>query len=977
MADSEILSVFTQAVEVLIAASQIDTELTEEQSKQINDEIQQAQESVMNLLVQPGFVVTMCQSMEAFADNEFALNLATTQIYRSIKNFWQNDELMIEKPTIHSLLLQLLFQGSDKAEYANQLIDSIAIVIDSDYPQKWPELNRTLQDTLKTTLESEEPDYNLVDVILRVAKTVCQNKDSSSRRDASYQRFKENLAYWGDQIILLLEQFANEEFLSNDLGQEIYLHALQVFDALISDSLDDKFLPHLTQLFTYFHWFITESGVYPIIQQIYVLAQKFLFRYINEVITAKKRIKELSPNRQQQTEEEDENEIMAAFYEFLNAIVESISEPELPVEATLEAFKAITYIIKSSYLRDPEHYMSEEIFQHLSTAILDRIALTDDQVEEMEMDPVEYFKNDIGKIDEVRTPRKAAYNLMKVMAKYYREQFNELFTQIYDTNVPQQLAAGEDVWLEYDRIVFFTGFIVQDKYSYRDGVTQVIEGFDLPEFVNLFLLPTFTPDFQYKILQADAVKFYVDYRNVIPGAEITSPNFQLFLNMLKSSSVATKLYGAYLIEQLITAKYLQINDEFLAEKDIKSIIPCLMTSLIAKSGETDVFLNQIACVLKRLLKVGAGALRDVAPITINQLLDIIEKYQVNPIDADFFHNIWESVAAIIVFVGIDLAPHLEKIFAVLDGIIQNNSQDFIPYAIQMYGALVQGFPEGAEIHPGLFERFVAFLEPSFWVPFGNIPALAMLITNFCNRVPELVNEHEPQILETCNGLLGSSRTHPSAFQILTAIIRKGTENLGGIMEMVVGHLLGQEPPPKYRYGFALFLCNAALIIPPDLLIEAFGGNDDVFQQWSDSLSLIKMRNDLENVVAGTLQVLRVSESISADQWGCLFCGLLNMLERPARDDVFNEDMQARKAEEAAATQFDTTFSRLICAEKPQSQTQNLQGVDLIRYFAESIAEISSTRGPNLVHALEMPLLKPYTKQTFLGYQEKYEIAFNI
>ena len=982
MAENEIVAVFAQAVEILVAANQIDGELSEEQRAQLNEQMQQAQEQIMNLINQPGFVLSLCQSIEAFASNDYALNFAATQIYRSIKSFWQNDELMVEKPTIRSLLLQLLFQGSDKEIYSNNLIDSIALIIDCDYPQNWPDLNKTLQDTLKSTLESESPDFSLVDVILRVAKNVCQNRDSSSRRDSSFSKFKETLAYWGDQIINLLEGFANEEFLSEPLGQQIYLHVLQVFDALISDSLDDKFLPHLQQLFTNFQWFISESGIYPIIQQIFILAQKFLFRYINEIIGAKKRIKALSrpgiQQPQQGDEEEEENEIMGAFYEFLNAILQSLADPELPIDATLEAFKAITYIIKSSYLRDPEHYMNEEIFQHLTNAIFERLSLTEEQVEDIELDPVEYFKNDIGKIDEARTPRKAAYDLMKVMSKYYREQFTELFTEIYDTSIPEQLASGQDVWVEYDKIVFFTGFIVSDKYSYRDGVLQVIEGFDLVEFVNLFILPTFTPDFPYKILQADAVKFYVDYRNVIPGGDITNPNFQLFLDMMKSTNIATKLYGAYLVEQLLTARFLNINDEFLASKDIKSIIPSLMSSLIAKSGENDVFLNQIACVLKRLLKVGAGALLEVAPLTINKLLDIIDQYQQRePKDPDFFHNIWESVAAIIVFVGIDITQVIDKIFTVLDGIIQNNSQDFIPYAIQMYGAVVQGFPEGTDIHPGLIERFTAFLDPPFWIPFGNIPALAMLISNFCTRVPDLVNANEPQILEICNNLLGNSRTHPSAFQILTSLIRKGTDNLGPIMEMVVQHLLGQEPPPKYRYGFALFLCNAASLVPSDLLLESFGHNDEVFQQWADSLSLIKMRTDLENVVAGTLKVLRESESISADQWGCLFCGLLNMLERPARDDVFKEDLQARKAEEAAATQFDTTFSRLICAEKVQLAHPELQGEDLIKYFAVSIAEISASRSEYLAHALEMTLLTPYTKQTFIGYQEKYEIQFNI
>ena len=962
---SDLLTEFSGAIAGLIEQNTT-IPTSQEQIEAMNSSLHEITEAISGMMQQPEFVGTILSNLGAFEENEVALRYASIYVSRAIKLYWHNKEQIVGKDEIRPLLLQALFQYNQSEVFLNNIVSSIGIVAESDYPTQWPDFNETLTTTLMHSIE-EEPNLYLINAILVAATEVFKKFEIGyTRSDDCYKKLENAIQYWGAHLPkLLTETLANEEIIGEEIGFLAYVHCLQVYRALISQELNDNFIVGLPSIFETFKTFNETEGVYDIKTEICILAKMFIFRYLTEILSWAKKCKEV--NGKEVSEEEDEA-FIEQFFNMLDSIIALFGDEELPVPTAIAAFKALTDVVKAPRLR--EDYLTEERFGAIWEAIQNALNLSDDQVDNITEDPVQYFKNDVGGIEETESTRKAAFDFMKTLAKYYREQINGMFEEIYDKSLPEQFAADNEKWVDYDRVVFFTGFVASAHNSYRDGVTEIIEGFDLEEFVNLFILPVLTPDFQFKILQADAVKFYVDYRNIIP-AQLTADNFQLFLDMMKSESIATKLYGSYLVERLCAARLLGINAEFLASKDISKIITPLISSLIYANEPVE----SLASTLKRLIVVGAEAIASMSVAIVKSLLSIVTSGQRNPSNAGFYHNIWEAIAACVVYTGVNISDIEEPLITALDDIITNNSVDFVPYAIQMYGAMVQGYPPEVEPNPTLIQHFVEFLAPDFWIPFGNIPALAMLITHFAHRVPAVVSENEGRILEICNDLLGNSRTQMCAFQIFMALITKEEvipESVGSIVQMVLDHL--SENIPKYRTSFALFFCNASFILGADNFISGLP-DLEIFKEWGDSIPSVRQRNDIENAIAGGLSVLEAT-SISNEAWAYIFCGIVNLLERPSREDTINEEIMARKAEEEAATQFDTTFSRLVYAEKSKPLHEELKGEDLIKYFTVRIAEISQAK-PGLIefslgHA---ELIKPLVRDSFLKYQEKYEVQF--
>ena len=406
-------------------------------------------------------------------------------------------------------------------------------------------------------------------------------------------------------------------------------------------------------------------------------------------------------------------------------------------------------------------------------------------------------------------------------------------------------------------------------------------------------------------------------------------------------------------------------------QDISSIIPTLIQSLTYE-GKTCAYIGK---VLMRIASVGAEALHSVSVSVIKTIINTIRSSIDNPADTDFFHNLWETIAALLIYSHPPFEEVEGPLFELIRTIIEKQSTDFIPYSIQIVGAMVNAHREGDQFTPIYNEFFESMMSEEQWLPFGNIPALAMMITAYSKHIPELVFHFYEGIVMRCDELLQKSRTHMSAFVILQSIISMDNPSIDvtGIIGITWKNFTLQLP--RYKSSFAIFICSCINSIGADRLISSITGDcrNDIFNELERCLPLIRERKDIERVVSGVIQGLRC-ESVNSNEWGCLLRGIVTVLERPNHDENINEEIAAKREEEAAATQFDTTFARLIYAERSEQTEGDINSTtNLNQYTACAISEISAMRPGWLGDAIQK--LSPQIYDSFNKYQERFEVAF--
>lgn len=961
--------------------SQLNGELSQEEMKGFNDQIAEVTNQLVSFQQAPGYAEILIQIFLNNPLEQTLGNIIMTQLKNTIKNYWQNDQLFSNKDEIHHALLNLILQNYVNQSEAtnNLLITTIGIISQNDFPHKWADFNDQFQE-LCMHITAESVPLELIPTInamLLVVYEVFHNFEDSDRNDDKIQRYADT---WIEIVINLMLFIANDIFTTenvNPIFVELICTTFKLYSCLMKPELPTQFLDNLQATFQLLGVLVEADIDSPknndLKMQICEITKNFTLRYPDKIA----RYAENRRSQNMEFTEENEAEFKQTWYNLLYQIIQMLfkqgqllnTDEETDIEplsnqTIVAGFKVVTDIVKQQTIRT--EFMELYEFRSIFDIVAQFLGVTQEMVETIQTEPLKYFNDDITGMDmQIETPRKAAYNLMKVLNKFYGEQLQEIYvSEIYN---PSNLPSFEE-WDRVDQIIFFTGILIPTKTNFREGVVDYNEEFPLSEFVEQFIIPCLAPNFPYPILQADAIKFYVEFRSVIDAANITAKHFPTFFALLGSQSPTAILYGAYLIERLCASKTLQIDSEFLVSQNVVSIIDPLMRVLKMDNQPCP----YIGRVLVRITTVAASALTPKSADMIQRIIRILREELKNPSDPEFVHNMWDIIAALLIYSGAPLAQVEKPVMDLLIEIIDQEFYDFIPYAIQMLAALINAHTEGQELNPYYVEMFNNFMAENMWLPAGNIPALQIAIAAYSRAYPQMVLEAAGVIMERCSFLLTKYVTMAPSFNILSTLISifdRPPAMVTEILNIIIGNF--SESMPKYRRTFAIFMCYCVTLMGADAFVQCIPADkiDLTYKEWGNDIQYVgSNKKDMDRVTAGAINFLRNCTVATIEQWSMILCGLIRMIERPV--DTIKEEIMATKEDEESAKQFDTTFSRLTSVEKPVIIEGEIpENTNLSLFIAVSLTEIGQLRPQWIPRAIEP--LENIIKESFLKMQERY------
>lgn len=916
-----------------------------------NAQLAQTTEAITEMQTQPRFLNYLINFLFS-NDNPGAQFLTLTFIKNNIKQFWENDALYENKAEIRSALLKLLVMSS--VNFVPIISESISLVAQKDFPERWPDMMQVMTNYM----ENNEPQ--IVYAVIYAAKTFFSKFDFQMESASLMNQINEATRYWDRAALSLLTEVLPQYSIASEEVEMCYYNVLCIIYSLSSHCLSPYLYSKFDVLFEiYIRLLNLEQGKFNKIKcQVCSNVRQCLIRYMYE-------IHHWGDTEENKKEPQEIENFFGIWSNLLKSVLGAVQgADDLLIVAVFDALKQL------ARTTDRNFFIEQEILLSLCRNVLiPCIQLNEQDMEDFQYEPFQYFNRDIDGID--GSKRAVAYDFLKVLCKYFRAELGDVFTS-YSRDLLQSFQSNpENNWVAMDTAIFIMGALAAEQTFFKRGVTKVCEGFELDAFINSFILPQLSTENSFYVLQVDALKFLVDFRNVI--IQIIPDVFACATGLLESQSTVVKLYALYCIENILDLiKYQKIEyKELFPKVNMQNMIKKVISLFVIDSSYN---VHAVSCLTK-IVEFGHEYVQPYLKSIINTCTNYILRISENNKDSNFIHYIFEIMAAAATKTQINIVSIEMPVLELINQIISNNVSDYIPYAFQLIGTYLLSYPEGSEINTFYPQQFPFFLNSELWQPQGNIPALVSVIRAYSIKLPELVIENMNQILEITTFLLNMPRAHVHAFTIYEIFFHFFAPNISEVILQQVLPLVSSQVTNQelvlYRQSFALFLANAACNLGADTLIQYLNPLDEYISMWGETILPIRGRPHQDNILSGVLKVLLESTKLNESQWTILFCSLLQMFESPS--DKFFEDMSRQfRQEEKDAMIFDTTFSKLVNSEIDGLNVfPSLKDTNLIEYMAQHLASYNQMNPGVIARAAEH--LPPNIQRSLKNYEQRYQV----
>jgi exportin-2 (importin alpha re-exporter) len=892
------------------------------------------------------------------------MQFAATMLASYAKNFWENDSLFSNKTAVRTMLIQMLIGSQNFVQQV--IMETIAAVASSDYPEKWQSLMPELVEAVSTT------DVNVLYGIVGTVAMIFKRYERSAYEQVA-KEFRTSCEFWGPTILSLLTQVLPGipvDGQNATIVENCFIECVKIFHYLSLPELPDFIEVHLPEFFLCFLQMLQVAGFDRLKIQICILLKIYIIRYSCEItrwgVTDDHKENEALLNRQMR-------ELWGSLLTQLLNLFSQYPAGSAPVGLFPAAFDALSALSRS---RDRVFFTEGDNLRKVcSVVLIPSIALTEEDVSDFEKDPLNYFIRDIDRVDHEGSNRSTAYMFLKALARYFKNQLMEVFDSWCQELMRSFASNPEENWRGMDTAIFIMSALAA-QIQCLDGIKKVTDGFDIASFVTTWILPHLGVSSNFPILQADALKFLVDFRAVLEKEHLASFIPPVVELLMGSQYPCVVFYAAHALERFCIMPDFPELPPVLARVNPAAIV----TRLLSIFRYEEEFNGIAARCLMRLVAGGGEAIAGLVPGIISVVVDYLKKTSTGKKDPDFSHSLFETIAAAITRVHIDVSSIEERVIDLLSGILGDDVSEYIPYTFQIVGCMLLGYRPEQPVSNFYTEQFQFFLNPELWGAQGNIPGLAGLVRSYCIRLPELVIASFAQIADISSRLLQGTRSHTHALMMFTSMMRFINIDyllpcLPQIFDLVSRPLFAEQPVTKYAQSFAVFMANACFVLQPDNALNQLGSNlTTVVNAWAEALPAVHGRFDLTCALVGVLQALTVASVLPDSLWNMLFKGCVSMIESPSRQ-AWNEELAAYREDEQAKMQFDTTFNVLRYAELPElSLHGDLKAIDLVKFMAETFATWSHSHPGRLGNAvLELPA---QIQSCFVRYRDHYNVQFS-
>ncbi|XP_066597006.1 exportin-2 isoform X2 [Prorops nasuta] len=633
-----------------------------------------------------------------------------------------------DRESIKDLIVPCMLSSPESIQ--KQLSDAISIIGKHDFPDKWPKLIDIMVEKICTG------DFYLTNAVLRLAQSLFKR----------YTYEFENQTLW-TEIKFVLDMFAKpftELFkltVALTKAHENNLEALKilyntlvlasdVFYSLNYQDFPEFFEDNMELWMKNFHALLTidvpalqstdeeEAGVIEqlksqICENVTLYAQKY------------------------------DEEFQTYLPEFVTAVWNLLTSTGQQTKYDSLVSNALQFLVTVANRSQNRHlFMDPMVLSSIcEKAIIPNIEFRESDNELFEDNPEEYIRRDIEGSD-VETRRRAACDFVKVLSKYFESRIMEIFGSYIQLMLQNYAEKPAKNWRSKDAAIYLITNSASKGQTEKHGVTKSSNLVPLPQFAAQHIEPQLSKSDvnELPVLKADAIKFIMMFRSVLP-IEMVVGSLPQLIRHLTATSIVVHTYAAGTIEKILAMKGAD-GKSIVKSSDLTPMAPELLKGLfncLVMPGSEE---NQY--VMKAIMR-SFGTLQDsIYPFLADLLPSLTEKLTMvarNPSRPNFNHYLFEtlSLCTRVIFKANPevIASFEQALFPIFQGILQQDVQEFIPYVFQIL-ALFLELRTTQEVPEPYMALFPCLLSPVLFERQENIYSLSKLLRAYTSRCSHLI-----------------------------------------------------------------------------------------------------------------------------------------------------------------------------------------------------------------------------------------------
>ncbi|KAG7451472.1 importin alpha re-exporter [Guyanagaster necrorhizus] len=915
----------------------------------------QAEQSLDAFSAQQGFLshllsLVLDQSQERavrLSGSVYLKNIAKLKWEEDVQPLTEQDKVVLRSELVPAMLA--LSNPSDKAIRA-QVAESVSLIAELDFPEKWPNLIDQLVSSLSAT------DYNINYGVLQTAHSIFNQWRAHVRSDQLFTEINFVFSKFMDPFLQLFRQTAT--LLLSDpspnpalttptsnyttLAQCMVLLVEIFHDFTCQDlppAIEDAHAEFFGTTQGWFHTFMpwnpqelrgeaddpTPSLPAQIKTRILEIAELFLKLY---------------PEQLQQS---------GAVQTLVQGVWSLVGSNQLPNisddHLVSQALRFISTAIRSGHYQ-PLFSSPNIVSSLVEGVVVPNTSLREHDVEQFEDDPLEYIRLDLSLSSagtDLATRRHSAADVLQALVSSgYETATTEIVGKWIETGLKRYEANKTENWRAKDSAIYLLTAVATKGSTTQQGVTSTNTLVDVIKFFSEHVFQDLeaSAGSVHPILQVDAIRFLYTFRNQLTKPQLMSV-LPLLIRHLGSANYVCCTYAAITIDRILFIK--QGGQLLFTQTDIHDFAADLLNALLTKieSAKTPEKMAENDHLMKCVMRVIFTAREGLAPgyeQTLARLVAILGVISKNPSNPKFDQYIFESISGLIRFIArvnpANLTTFEQVLFGPFTVILQQDIDQYIPYVFQLLAQMLEMHSKDV---PTEYRSLLPFLlMPAIWQQKGSIPGLVKLLSAYLSRdsAQMVANRQIATVLGVIQQrLIPSKQNDGWGFELLQAVVRyvdgASLQQYFRDVIMTILKRMQATKTDKFIYLFTQFLLfSIAIEVPGGLSVDFIIGTIESIQPnlWSQILinfilpeaSRIPIK-DRKVAVVGLTRLLTGTQYMliepSVRTWSSLFTVLVRQFNEPQYLEGLKDDTAVGLTEidyEEATAGYQAAFSRLAC-----------------------------------------------------------------
>jgi len=915
----------------------------------------------------------------------------------AFKNFirrnWRydpNDETSDQVDRIDSEQRELIKQHITKfmlespPHIQRQLSESITIIGQSDFPEKWPNLIIELENFLKNNYDQ---NFNSMQGILQTAHSIFRRYRFEFQSNRLWSEIKLVIEHFAQpftdrfkDLVSSAKSVTQDPVKLTPIYQSLLL-CTKIYHSLITQDLPEFFEDRVNEWLPLFLELLNVQEKLPEAPQV--------------IEDMKSEICEIaSLFVQRYSDAENFKEYTQKFAQHIWNLLVTTNQD---IQNDTLVSTAIRYLV--TVAERPE---SRSLFQDTNVlnllcqrVIIPNMTFRELDQELFEDDPEEYVKRDIEGSD-VDTRRRAACDLVQALSKFLESQLIEIFGRYIGEMLKSYETNRAVNWKHKDLAIFLYSAMAIKGSTRQHGTVAVSPHVNVEKFLEERIIDELVTDAQHpgsQILKADSLRYITTFRNHI-SLNILVARLPLIVRHITSSNIVVRTYASITLEKLLTMrdpsqpKQTAFKPEQF-EPHLGELVKTLFDALdLPGSPENE----HIMKAIMRLFSFSKSSLIiQFLPNVVPKMTSKLSVVARNPSKPYFNHYLFETLALTIRAACSQENPTIRNefesvLFNILEVVLAQDVQEFTPYVLQLLNLILRAQPAGS-VSERFIKLFQELLSPALWERQANTRPLTELLHTYIEKMSQYIISQEKFIplLGIFQKLIASKATDHEALALLQTMMiylpsADFDARIRDIFMLIFQRLTGSKTT-KFVKNVLVCFSLFAYLRGADLLAAAVNQlQDKIFGMVIEKLYIAdvkKVTGAIERRICmcGMIKILAqlplTDNGAYNNLWSPLLIVLMEIFELP-QEVMADEDDHF--VEIADSLDFQAQYSKLNYASRQRDDPTRDVG-DLKALLAVSLANLSA-KLPGFVPKALQENLNPNAVSCLMTYCQSANVTIS-